>query len=60
MKIEAVIQQDVEFVELGEGFVTITQKSAADGSEDSIWIAGRTNLDAVIAALQKAREGMQA
>lgn len=60
MKIEAIVQQDGITIDADDDSVAIAQRSSCDGSEDRIWLYGRSNLDLLIAALQQAREGMTA
>jgi hypothetical protein len=60
MKIEAIVQQDGITIDADDDSVAIAQRSSSDGGEDRIWLYGRSNLDLLIAALQKAREGMTA
>jgi hypothetical protein len=45
-------------IEFFDGGISIDQSGGADGDQ-SLWVAGRANLDLLISALQKARETMQ-
>ncbi|TKT78402.1 hypothetical protein [Aquamicrobium sp. LC103] len=58
MKIEAVLQQDAVTVEADEDSVALSQSQSWDCQEQRIAIFGKANLDALISALQKAREAM--
>lgn len=59
MKIDAVHQQDAVTVEADEGNVLISQVDSSCGREDVITVSGKSNVDDLIAALQKAREALK-
>jgi phosphoheptose isomerase len=58
MKVEAVSQQDAVIIETHENVVELKQVQSHCGHEDVIAIHGKGNLDALIGALQKAREAL--